>query len=73
MKNKIKHNIYICILFITVVSCNLNQQEPQMVNLGDEENYMVIADTLVSDVVILNPNNDEWTDYCLRNLNKKKL
>lgn len=73
MKNKIKHIIYTCIIFITAVACNLNQQEPQMVNLGDKENYMVIADTLVSDVVILNPNNDEWTDYCLRNLNKKIL
>ncbi|NOQ24059.1 MAG: hypothetical protein GQ564_01745 [Bacteroidales bacterium] len=73
MKIKIKRNIYICIISITSVACNLNQQKPQIVNLGDEENYIVLADTLVSDVVILNPDNDEWTDYCLRKLDKKTL
>lgn len=73
MKNKITHIIYICIISITTLACNLNQQKPQIVNLGDKDNYIVLADTLVSDVVILNPNNDEWTEYCLRNLNKKTL
>jgi hypothetical protein len=73
MKNKIKHIIYICTLCITVVACNLNQQKPQTVDLGDEGNYIVLADTLVSDVVIMNPDNDEWTDYCLRNLDKEAL
>ena len=38
-----------------------------------EENFIVIADTIVNDVVIMNPDNDEWTDYCLRNLDKKTL
>ena len=28
---------------------------------------------MVSDVVILNPNNDKWTEYCLRKLDKKTL
>lgn len=73
MKNKIKYIIYACILSIAIVACNLNQQKPQFVNLGDEENYIVLADTLVNDVVILNPDNNEWTEYCLRNLNKKTL
>lgn len=58
---------------ITIVACNLNQQKPQFVDLGDKENYLILADTLVSDVVILNPDNDEWTDYCLRNLDKTTL
>ncbi|MDA3952053.1 MAG: hypothetical protein PF485_00265 [Bacteroidales bacterium] len=71
MKNKFI--IWMCIISITAVACNFNQQKPQVVNLGDEENYIIIADTLVSDVVILNPDNDEWTEYCLRRLDKKTL
>ena len=68
-----KHIIHICIISISVVSCNLNSQKTQIVDLGDEGNYIVLADTLISDVLIMNPDNDEWTDYCLRNLDKKTL
>jgi hypothetical protein len=73
MKNKIAHIIYICIISITTFACNLNQPKPQIVSLGDKENYTVLADTMISDVVILNPDNDEWTDYCLRKLDRKIL
>jgi hypothetical protein len=73
MKYKIKHIIYVCILSFTSVTCNLKQKEPQIVNLGDEKNYIVLADTLVSDIVIMSPDNDEWAKYCLRKLDKKTL
>lgn len=54
-------------------SCNLDQNKPQIVNLGDKNNFQVIADTIVNDVVIKNPDEDEWTDYCLRKLDKTTL
>lgn len=56
-----------------MAACNLKQNEPQLVNMGSDENFIVIADTIVNDVIIMNPDNDEWTEYCLRNLDKKTL
>jgi len=54
-------------------ACNINEPEHQKLISESEGNFLVIADTIIDDIVILNPNNDEWTDYCLRNLNKKSL
>lgn len=73
MENKIKIIQWVFIISVTIAGCNLKQNEPQVVNLGSEENFIVIADTIVNDVVIMNPDNDEWTEYCLRNLDKKTL
>ncbi len=73
MRTKTKIIQLVFIISVITVGCNLKQKEPQVVNLGGDENFIVIADTIVNDVIILNPDNDEWTDYCLRNLDKKTL
>ena len=73
MKNKTKIIQWVLIISITMAACNLKQNETQVVDLGSGENFIVIADTIVNDVIILNPDNDEWTEYCLRNLDKKTL
>ena len=66
-------NKLLYIFFIIIISaCNNDQTiNKHKVQIGDESNYIVIADTIINDVVIKNPNNDEWTDYCLRNLDKE--
>jgi hypothetical protein len=61
------------VIILTLASCNLKQSQPEIVNLGEENNYLAIADTIITDVVILNPDDDEWTDYTLRNLDKETL
>ena len=67
--NKILSGIFI---FSTIfASCNKPETNNPKVKIGDESNYAVIADTIINDVVIKNPDNDEWTDYCLRNLDKE--
>ena len=67
-------NKLLFVFFITIIisACNNDHaaKKPK-VQIGDESNYAVIADTIINDVVIKNPDNDEWTDYCLRNLDKK--
>ena len=37
------------------------------------ENFEIIADTIINDVIIKNPDNDEWTDFTLRKLDKTSL
>ncbi|PLX20273.1 MAG: hypothetical protein C0597_04285 [Marinilabiliales bacterium] len=61
------------VIILTLASCNIKQNEPVLVNLGEENNYLAIADTIITDVVIQNPDENEWTDYTLRNLNKEAL
>lgn len=62
------------ILLISILfSCKQKNSTPHLVDLGDESNYLELADTIISDVVILNPDGDEWTDYTLRKLDKKTL
>ncbi len=73
MKNKTKIIQWVFIISIITAGCNLKQNEPQVINLGGDENFIVIADTIINNVVIMNPDNDEWTEYCLRNLDKKTL
>ncbi|MCD4832760.1 MAG: hypothetical protein K8R31_03120 [Bacteroidales bacterium] len=73
MENKTKIIQWVLIISITMAACNLKQNEPQVANPGSDENFIVIADTIVNDVIIMNPDNDEWTEYCLRNLDKKTL
>jgi len=73
MRNKTNIILWVFIISVITAGCNMKQNEPQVVNTGNENNFIVIADTIVNDVIILNPDNDEWTDYCLRNLDKKTL
>lgn len=77
MKLKLTAALIIATSFF--VSCNIitdnNQDQTQSKTSIDkvDASYSTIADTIVTDVVIKNPNHDEWTDYCLRNLNKDEL
>lgn len=73
MKNKIKSFCWIIILSIITFGCNLNQKEHQKIPLGTEKEFIIIADTIIDDVVIKNPNKDEWVDFCLKNLDKKTM
>ena len=68
---KISQSIFILLVFAS--GCNLKQKEYQSIQLGTEEKFIVIADTIISDVVVKNPNQDEWADICLKNLDKKTL
>jgi len=45
----------------------------QVIYFDTAETFTVLADTIISDVVIKNPTEDEWTDYTLRYLDKKTL
>lgn len=73
MQNIIKSIIGLCIILMIAISCSKEQKKTELVNLGDENNYIVIADTIINDVIIKNPDNDEWVDYSLRNLKKEVL
>lgn len=57
---------------INLIGCNTKENK---VNAPVEslESYIVVADTIITDVVIKNPGDDEWTDFCLRTLDKKVL
>lgn len=70
---KIKYILFSIILFGVFFSCNQKDIEIKKVDIGKENNYSVFADTIVNDVLIQNPDGSEWTDYCLRNLNKDVL
>ena len=59
--------------FILFASCEQSQKEIKNIDLSIDESYIEIADTIINDVVIKNSDNDEWTEYCLRNLDKKTL
>lgn len=53
--------------------CDSEQKRPQTVDVENTSSYISIADTIITDALILNPNDDEWTDYTLRKLDKKTL
>lgn len=66
--------LYIAIAFVLfAVGCNLKQNEPIVVQIDNESKFLTIADSIITDVTILNPDGDEWTDYTLRRLDKKTL
>ncbi|MEE4197410.1 MAG: hypothetical protein V2I54_07180 [Bacteroidales bacterium] len=61
-------------LFIIIITgCEPQPKEITQVKTGPMENYEVIADTIINDVLIKNPGDDEWIDYCLRRLDKTSL
>ncbi len=69
-----KHLFLITAISVILFSaCNLNQEKPQKVIIGDSSSYLALADTIITDVVILNSSDDEWTEYTLRNLNNSML
>jgi hypothetical protein len=70
---KIKYILFSIFLGFIIYSCTQKEIEVKKVDIGTENNYSVFADTIVNDVLIQNPDSSEWTDYCLRNLNKKFL
>jgi len=68
-----KNILYFALVFsVAIISCN-PKEPPQLISIGDDNLYELIADTIITDVVILSPDGDEWTDYTLRNLNKEIL
>ena len=74
MKRTFRITIWIFFLAVYLTSCNQPSQETSVVHIDTQNNFQVIADTIITDVVIKNPDqDDEWTDYCLRNLNKEEL
>ena len=65
---------FITLILFFIIGCN-NQSKDQpkekaQIDAGKLKTYEVIADTIINDIVIKNPNNDEWTDFCLRKLDK---
>ena len=72
---KINTRIVFLILATLLYMCkpehkNIEPQENQNLNLN---NFITIADTIINDVVIKNPDNDDWTSYCLRHLDRETL
>ncbi len=70
---KIKYILFSVLISGVFYSCNQKDIEIKKVEIGQEGYYSVFADTIVNDVLILNPDSNEWTDYCLRNLKKDVL
>jgi len=67
-----KQIITLVFLGILFYSCKPKPNE-QIVSFENTETYTVLADTIITDVVIKNPTDDEWVDYTLRYLDKKTL
>jgi hypothetical protein len=74
MKSFYKSFILVTII-IYIVACKqeVKTEQPSVENTIDLNQYKTLADTIITDVVIKNPDNDEWTSYCLRNLDRKTL
>lgn len=73
MKSIIK-SIILLFALVTVFACNKKETPMVSENINIEnQSFMVIADTIITDVVIKNPDNNEWTSFCLRNLDKETL
>jgi hypothetical protein len=60
------------VIVILIFSCKPKTNQ-QVIHFDTVETFTVLADTIISDVVIKNPTEDEWTDYTLRYLDKKTL
>lgn len=73
MKSIYRYTIFFLSVLIFLFGCSQSPQNTPTVKIDNESNYHVIADTIITDVVIKNPDQDEWTDYCLRSLKKDQL
>jgi hypothetical protein len=79
----IKTGISVPIIFcITIaLSCcpekvkdEVNNQPAFVSDMQEHFSGMTVADTIIYDVIIKNPNpDDSWTDKCLKHLNKKQF
>lgn len=62
------------ISILAFISCNQKNNEPKkLISVDNSNSNYIVADTIITDVVIKNPNNDEWIEYCLRNLEREEL
>ncbi|OFX84972.1 MAG: hypothetical protein A2W99_16340 [Bacteroidetes bacterium GWF2_33_16] len=57
---------------LIIIGCKPKPTE-QVIYFETAETFTVIADTIITDVVIKNPTDDEWVDYTLRYLDKTIL
>ena len=64
---------FIAVLLFIFFGCDNQPKETFQMEADQPENYEVIADTIINYVIIKNPDNDEWTTYCLRKLDKNSL
>jgi hypothetical protein len=77
--NKIIINLIILCLILSYSSCKEGRQEQQQNYKADEykiDTMMknLIADTIIYDVIIKNPDpSDEWTEKCLAGFNKDRF
>ncbi|MDA3779317.1 MAG: hypothetical protein PF487_03650 [Bacteroidales bacterium] len=71
---KQKFIIYLLLIFSSTLffSCDTKQKNNAVINQKNSvknTNLSIIADTIITDVLIKNSNSDDtWKDYCLRNL-----
>jgi len=68
-------NTFLILFSAILFSCNTDEQKTINSNYDSQKsNYTIIADTIITDVLIKNSNSqDTWEEYCLRNLNKDIL
>jgi hypothetical protein len=72
MKN-LSYQIIIIFILVLSFSCKQENKKTTRVNLKISDQYLTIADTLIDDMFIKNTNNNEWTAYSLRKLDKQTL
>jgi len=60
------------LFLIMIYGCHQNQDTKVEVAKQTEE-FQVIADTIVNDIMLKAAENDEWAEYSLRKLDKLKL
>ncbi len=73
---RLKTKSIIILFTLSMVFACHKEKDTKIVSQELKTNYLKfasIADTIITDVVIKNSNNDEWTSYCLRNLDKETL
>ncbi len=78
-----KSTVLYLIIFpvVTALSCcpektkdSVDREQSSDLILPENPIGLMVADTIIYDVIIKNPNpDDDWTDKCLRNLKKEQL
>lgn len=74
LRSYIIGKLFFIISFLLLISsCNRSKEKVLIID-NSKIVSIQIADTIIYDVLILNPDPDnEWVNYCLKNLNKKEL
>ena len=70
MKSKLTY--LLSVLLILFYSCQQNQ-DTKLTIANQTEEYLVIADTIINDIMLKAAENDEWAEYSLRKLDKLRL